>query len=440
MKGWDWRFRLARLGYNLAIHLLIPLVLLHFLWRSRREPGYRRHLGERFALGARVSRKPDLWIHAVSLGEMRVAGTVVRALTERHPQMQILLTTGTPAGRAEAERIRETGLPVSIRYLPLDAPGLVRRFIHRNRPATLVLVETELWPNLLWQTHRAGLTTVLVNGRLSPRLRATYRRFNRLYTPLLAVLKCVGAQDPADADHFRKLGASRVTVTGNLKFDLPEQPPAAVLTRGRFAGDRLWLAGSTHPGEESRLLDIHCRIRAAHSGLQVQLLLAPRHPARAQEAKALGLERSLSVVLRSELDTAAIVADVVVLDTLGELPGLYGIADAAFVGGSLVARGGQNPLEAIVAGCPVVMGPDSRNFASMIERLREADAIVLAADADAVCEALTELLRNPPARLAQAEKARQVLGANRGATARTLTLLEPLISDRDPDPARHRQG
>jgi 3-deoxy-D-manno-octulosonic-acid transferase len=300
----QWRYDLARLGYNLLIHVLIPVAILHFLWRSRREPGYRRHLGERLALGAAPAYRPDLWVHAVSLGEMRVAATLVRALAAGDPALRVLLTTGTPAGRAEAERMRAAGLSVEIRYLPLDAPALLRRFIRRSRPRGLVLVETELWPNLLRQSRLAGLWTVLVNARLSPRLRTTYRRLRLLYAPLLAGLEWVAAQGAGDADHFRALGARRVEITGNLKFDLPEQAAAPALGRDRFACEhRLWLAGSTHPGEEALLLDVHRQLQASLSDGHIQLLLAPRHPARAPEVMALAREAGFSVVARSSIDS-----------------------------------------------------------------------------------------------------------------------------------------
>jgi len=434
-----WRFRLARLGYNLVIHLLIPLVLLYFLWRSRREAEYRQHIGERLVLGPPPARRPDLWIHAVSLGEMRVAGTLVRALVDGHPPLQILLTTVTPAGRAEAERMRSAGLPVEIRYLPLDAPVLLRRFIRRSRPGALVLVETELWPNLLRQTRLAGLSAVLVNARLSPRLRATYHRFRLLYAPLLADLEWVAAQGPGDADHFRELGARRVEVTGNLKFDLPEVPLTPALGRDRFAAERLWLAGSTHPGEEALLLDVHRRLQAAHPDSRVQLLLAPRHPTRAPEVMALCRSAGFSVVARSGIANAPTTADVIVLDTLGELAGFYALADAAFVGGSLVAHGGQNPLEPIAAGCPVVLGPDTRNFAGMVDQLRNAGAIVQVADTDGLLVALERLLEDRDAGRAQVERARQTIDVNRGATIRILRMLKPLLPC-PPDAAAHRRG
>ncbi|TVP90126.1 MAG: 3-deoxy-D-manno-octulosonic acid transferase [Thioalkalivibrio sp.] len=432
----QWRPALARLGYNLAIHLLIPVAILHFLWRSRREAGYRRHLGERLASGAPPSRRPDLWIHAVSLGEMRVAGTLVRALAAARPTLNVLLTTVTPAGRAEAERMRVAGLPVEVRYLPLDSPALMRRFIRRARPRALVLIETELWPNLIRQARLAGLPAVLVNARLGPALRATYRRFRLLYGPLLRTLTWVAAQGPGDAREFRHLGAARVEVTGNLKFDLPAAPPEPGLDRGRFAAAQLWLAGSTHPGEEALALDVHRRLQAARGGTGIQLLLAPRHPARSSEVIALARSAGFSVIARSAIDSAGTSADVIVLDTLGELASLYALADAAFVGGSLAALGGQNPLEPIAAGCPVVIGPDTRNFADMVARLRDAGALLQVADADGLLRALERLLGDPAAGRVQAARAREVIGANRGATAHTLQLLEALLPG-PPDAAGH---
>jgi 3-deoxy-D-manno-octulosonic-acid transferase len=428
--GPGWRFQLARQGYNLLIHLLIPLALLHFLWRSRREPGYRRHLSERFAGGPSPEAGPDLWIHAVSLGEMRVAGTLVQALARDRPDLRMQLTTVTPAGRAEAERLRAAGLPVGVRYLPLDSPPLLRRFIRRLRPRALILIETELWPNLLWQGRQAGLPMALVNARLSPRLRDTYRRLRVLYGPLLASLDWVAAQGADDARHLRDLGARRVEITGNLKFDLAATTARTNLTRGHFSANRLWLAGSTHPGEEPILLETLRRLRAAHPGTTIQLLLAPRHPSRAPEILAEAGAAGFTAVARSRIEDPGTAADVVVLDTLGELAALYALADAAFVGGSLVAHGGQNPLEPVAAGCPVIIGPDSRNFADVVRQLDDAGAIKRAVDADALFRALDRIFRDPDHGSMMAQRARTTLQANSGATARTLRLLESFLPAR----------
>ncbi|MCA1791208.1 MAG: hypothetical protein LC667_15555 [Thioalkalivibrio sp.] len=354
----SWYFRSARLAYSLLIHALIPVALLHFLWRSRREPGYRHHLVERLGAGPDPEPGPELWVHAASLGEMRVAGVLLRALCRDHPSLRIQLTTLTPAGRAEGERMRANGLAVTVRYLPLDSPPLLRRFIRRLEPGILVLIETELWPNLLWQIHRTEIPAVLVNARLSPRLRSAYHRLRALYGPLLAGFEWVAAQAPEDAEHFRSLGARKVVVTGNLKFDLPSSRNEIALARGYFAGRWLWVAGST---------------------------------------------------------------------TLGELAGLYALADAAFVGGSLVDHGGQNPLEPIAADCPVIVGPDSRNFADMVRQLVADRAIVQVADAEGLRSALENLLLTPEHGAAMVHQAQQTVNANRGATARTLELLRPLL-------------
>jgi 3-deoxy-D-manno-octulosonic-acid transferase len=423
----SWHFRSARLAYNLLIHALIPIALLHFLWRSRREPGYRRHLDERLGAGPEPEPGPGLWVHAASLGEMRVASILLNALCRNHRNLRIQLTTLTPAGRAEGERLRAAGLPVTVRYLPLDSPLLIRRFLRRLEPGVLVLIETELWPNLLWRTHRAGIPAVLVNARLSPRFRSTYHRLRALYGPLLAGFEWVAAQAPEDAEHFRSLGARKVEVTGNLKFDLPSTRSEIALARGHFAGRWLWVAGSTHPGEEEQLLGVHRRLRDAHPEARVQLLLAPRHPSRAPEILDQVERAGLSALLRSRLSPSGSNDDVIVLDTLGELAGLYALADAAFVGGSLVDHGGQNPLEPIAADCPVIVGPDSRNFADMVRQLVADQAIVQVADAEGLRSALAGLLRRPERGAAMVQQAQRTLGANRGATARTLELLRPLL-------------
>ncbi len=423
----SWRFRSARLAYNLLIHALIPIALLHFLWRSGREPGYRRHLDERLGAGPDPDPGPDLWIHAASLGEMRVAGILLDALCRKHPSLRIQLTTLTPAGRAEAERMRAAGLPVAVRYLPLDSPALLRHFIRRLKPGILVLIETELWPNLLWRIHRAGIPAVLVNGRLSPRLRNTYRRLQALYAPLLATLEWAAAQTPEDAEHLHSIGARKVAVTGNLKFDLPSGRNESALARAHFSGRWLWVAGSTHPGEEEQLLDVHRRLRDAHPEIRIQLLLAPRHPSRAPEILDQVGRAGLSAVLRSRLSASGSSEDVIVLDTLGELAGLYALADAAFVGGSLVDHGGQNPLEPIAADCPVIVGPDSRNFADMVRRLVADGAIVQIADAEGLRDVLEDLLLTPGHGAAMVHQAQRTIAANRGATARTLELLRPLL-------------
>jgi 3-deoxy-D-manno-octulosonic-acid transferase len=423
----SWSCRSARLAYNLLIHALIPVALLHFLWRSRREPGYRRHLGERIGAGPDPEPGPDLWVHAASLGEMRVASILLNALCRNQPSLRIQLTTLTPAGRAEGERMQAAGLPVTVRYLPLDSPPLLRRWFRRLEPRVLVLIETELWPNLLWRAHRAGVPAVLVNARLSPRLRGTYRRLRALYGPLLAGFEWVAAQAAEDAEHLRSLGARKVEVTGNLKFDLPSSHNEIALARGHFAGRWLWVAGSTHPGEEEQLLGVHRRLRDAHPEIRIQLLLAPRHPRRAPEILDQVERAGLSALLRSRLSTSGSNDDVIVLDTLGELAGLYALADAAFVGGSLVDHGGQNPLEPIAADCPVIVGPDSRNFADMVRQLVLDRAIVQVADAEGLRRTLEDLLRMPEHGAAMVRQAQRTLGANRGATARTLELLRPLL-------------
>ncbi len=425
----DLRFRFASVGYNLLLHLMVPWILLYFVWRSRREPGYRRHLRERLTGKHPESSPCDLWIHAVSLGEMRVAGQLIRALVVDGWSARIQLTTATPAGRAEAERMQAAGLPVQVRYLPLDLPWALRRLFRVLKPRTLVLIETELWPNLLRASARATVPVIVVNARLSPGIRERYRRFRVLYAPLLAGLTAVGAQSESDAAAFRDLGATRVAVTGNLKFDVAPPGPGE-LERDAFAADWLWLAGSTHPGEEATLFETHRALGRRHPDRRLQLLVAPRHPARTREVLAQARAGGLAAVPRSQMAAGGTAADVVVLDTLGELATLYALADAAFVGGSLVDHGGQNPLEPAAAGCPVVTGPDMRNFAHAMALLSAAQAILTVHNATGLLEALDAWVRDPQAGADMAARAAQVLDANRGATRRTLEMLEPWLRPR----------
>lgn len=423
-----WRFRVARQLYNVLIHLLIPVAILHFLWRSRHEPAYRRHLAERVGAGSRRAPRPALWIHAVSLGEMRVARTLVSRLVQRRPCPRIQLTTLTPAGRAEGERMRNDGLPVAVRYLPLDSPWIMRRFIRILRPGALILIETELWPNLLHMCRREAVPCALVNARLSPRLRNTYRRFRTLYGPLLAGLEWVAAQGPEDARHLEELGARHVTVTGNLKYDPALPRSETSLTRALLPPGLLWLAGSTHPGEETQLLKVLGDLRKNLAPARIHLLLAPRHPARTPDVVREVRAHGFTAVERSRIRATRRTEDVIVLDTLGELASLYALADAAFIGGSLVAHGGQNPLEAIACGCPVIIGPDVGNFADIVEELVAAGAMIRVADGDELRAAMERLLTDPEKAHAMSRLALTTVKAHGDAADRTLDLVEPLLA------------
>lgn len=322
--------------------------------------------------------------------------------------------------------MRNDGFPVAVRYLPLDSPWILRRFIRILRPGALILVETELWPNLLHECRRAALPCVLVNARLSPRLRKTYRRFRALYGPLLAGLEWVGAQGPDDARHLAGLGARKVEVTGNLKYDQAPIRTTTDLTRAFFPPGLLWLAGSTHPGEEAHLLRVLGDLRKRRAPENIQLLLAPRHPARTPDVLREARAQGFTARERSRITAPGATDSVIVLDTLGELAALYALADVAFIGGSLVAHGGQNPLEAVATGCPVVTGPDTRNFADMVKELVQAGAMIQVADVSELRTVMEQLLDDPERGRSMSRLALATVKANRGATERTLALLEPL--------------
>jgi 3-deoxy-D-manno-octulosonic-acid transferase len=411
LKSW-----LARAAYSAALRALTPAYLMRLWWRGRREPLYRHALRERLGFGA-GSAPGALWLHAVSLGETRAAAALVDALRAQRPGLRLLLTHGTATGR-EAGRalLRQGDLQ---RWLPWDTPGAVRRFLKRHRPAVGVLMETEIWPNLLHAARAAGVPMVLANARLSDRSLARSRRIDLLIRPVAATLARVLAQTDADAERLRAAGALSVQVCGNLKFDVT--PPADLLARGRAwradAARPVVLAAATREGEEASLLQ---RWRALPAPRPL-LLLVPRHPQRFDEVAALvagcGLELRRRSAWGARPPADARLADVWLGDSLGEMPLYYGAADAALLGGSFGPFGGQNLIEAAACGCPLVMGPHTYNFSQAAELALQAGAALRAADiGDGVARAVA---------LAQAyvvaehvRRARAFAAAHRGAAAR----------------------
>ncbi|MFP5506448.1 MAG: 3-deoxy-D-manno-octulosonic acid transferase, partial [Gammaproteobacteria bacterium] len=339
--------------YRLVLLLVAPLIPLRLLWRGRREPGYRRHWGERLAR----SRTPSgaLWVHAVSVGEMRAAQPLITALRAAHPEAPVLLTCMTPTGRATAEALY--GDFARIVYLPYDYAWLMRCFLRCARPRVGILMETELWPNLVHAAARLNVPLVLANARLSERSARGYARLPALTRASLRRIDLVAAQTEADANRLLKLGAASVHVSGNLKFDIA--PPAEQLDRGA-AWRSMWgarpvlLAASTREGEEAPLL----RAFAEAAPPEVLLVLVPRHPQRFDEVARLIEATGLRYQRRSSLDNAPLAADTRVLlgDSLGELFAYYAACDVAFVGGSLAPLGGQNLIEAASVGRPVLVG------------------------------------------------------------------------------------
>ena len=415
---------MLRALYTLVLHLAAPLLPLRLWWRGRKEPGYRRDIGQRFGYyGARPDR-PVIWIHAVSLGETRAAQPLVAALRGRYPDHALLVTHMTATGREAASSLY--GGFATVAFLPYDFPWAVRRFVAHFRPVLGVLMETELWPNLVRECGARGVPVILANARLSEKSARGYARVASLARAALEDLAAVGAQTEADAARLAALGARAVTVTGNLKFDLA--PPPALLERGRelraLFGERpVFLAASTREGEERLLLDALGRTPLAGA----LVVIVPRHPQRFDEVAGLLRERGIGFVRRSEARPVPPGCDYLLGDSMGEMTAYYAAADLAFVGGSLVPFGAQNLIEACAVGAPVAIGPSVFNFAQAADEAVKAGAAIQVPDADALVREAARLLADADARGRMGEAGRRFCAAHRGATERTMALVERFV-------------
>lgn len=439
---------MLRALYSGAFTLAQPLLLGRLAWRARRQPEYRQHVGERWghypALAAELAGRPLLWVHAVSVGETRAAVPLVDALLAAHPQHVLLLTHMTPTGRATGSELvaRHPGRIVQA-YLPYDLPGACRRFFAHFRPERGLIMETEIWPNLCAAAAAQGVPLALVNARLSARSAAGYARVSGLIAPALASLAVIAAQTEADAERLRQLGARRVVVCGNLKFDVSPAPGKLALgaqwkklfvdVEGRQRP--LLLAASTRDGEEALILDAISRAGffAAADGKPAPLLiLVPRHPQRFEEVGALVRERGLSLARRSELDAASAMPPVQVWlgDSMGEMVAYYAAADLALIGGSLLPFGAQNLIEAAACGCPTLIGPHSFNFAQATADAIAAGAARRVADADDAVREMRALLADAQALDEMRACALAFSRAHRGATERTLAAVVEATSAR----------
>lgn len=418
-----------RFLYTLLFYLAVPLVLARLAWRGRKEPAYRLRWAER--LGFYQQAKPSqavIWFHAVSVGEAEAAFPLVRAISRRFPSHPILVTTTTPTGSARVRAV--LGDTVAHVYLPYDLPDAVARFLAYFRPALAVVMETEIWPNLYHACGQRGIPLAIVNARLSERSAKGYARLGGFTRDTLANVGLVAAQTQADAERFLNVGARResVTVTGNIKYDL-ELPTdyfqqADKLRDSLFGSRTVWIAASTHEGEEALVLQAFARLRAADPGLL--LVLVPRHPPRFDKVASLCLAEGFKLGRRSLVETGES-ADVYLVDTLGELRLFYAAADIAYVGGSLVPVGGHNVLEPALAGIPVLFGPHMFNFAEAGRRLLEAGGALQVADAEDLARRVAELLQDAGQAKRMGEKGRTYVEAGRGALGRVEEALAGLL-------------
>ena len=404
--------------YTLALWVLAPVLLLRLWWRGAREAGYRRHIGERFGYYSEDrGERPVLWVHAVSVGEARASAALVRALAVDHPGHELLLTCMTAAGRETLKELH--GESVTIAWLPYDYPGAVRRFLEYFRPRLALLVETELWPNLLAGCASFGVPVLLANARLSEKSAAGYRRLGAIARPAIGSLALVCAQSARDAARLGALGARRVEVTGNLKFDIT--PDEAKRNAGKAwhlsLGRPVLLLASTRDGEEKLLLDA----LPPWDG-KLLVVVVPRHPRRFDELAPLAQSR------RSRGQVPAAEDRVHLGDTMGEMDFYYAAADVAVIGGSFAPLGGQNLIEACAAGVPVVLGPSMFNFAEATCLALAAGAARQVSDAAGALAETKRLLANAGEREKMGAAGRALCEAHRGATQKHLALCRELLT------------
>lgn len=414
-----------RLLYTLLWYLLTPFLFLRLWWPGVRSPAYRRRWQERLALGYQQHLDGCVWIHAVSVGETLAAAPIIEALLERHPDTPLLVTSTTPTGSEQVQAL--FGSRVHHVYWPWDIPNVIDRFWSNFNPHLVILLETELWPNLIDAARKRRVPVVLVNGRLSHRSHRGYASLRRLMEPMLQNLRALAVQTEAEAERFIDLGAlrERVTVTGNVKFDVvldESLRSRAKELQKQFAGRPVWIAASTHSGEDEVLLAAHEKLRRHKP--DALLILVPRHRERFDQVASIVMHRRFSMVRRSLDQTPTPQTSVYLADTMGELLMLYGAADIAFVAGSLAPIGGHNLLEPALWSKPVISGPVLHNFTLIAELLEAAGAHRVIHNAEQLATLLAELFSNRPQCKEMGKNARRVVDQHRGALARLLKVVE----------------
>ena len=418
--------------YTALFYLGLPLVAIRLWLRSRKAPAYAKRIGERFSIGLPAMAPGGIWVHAVSVGESIAAAPMIRALLERYPQLPITVTCMTPTGSERIQALFANQPRIQHCYLPYDLPCAAARFLDRVQPKLAVIMETELWPNHIHQCAKRAIPVALANARLSERAAKGYGRFRQLTQPMLAEMSLFAVQTNAEAERFRALGAraETVEVTGSIKFDLSIDPTllqrASDLREQWQASQRpVWIAASTHEGEDEVVLAAHRQLLASHP--DALLILVPRHPERFNSVFELCQQQGFNTVRRSS--GAPVNADTAVLlgDTMGELLFLYALADSAFVGGSLVPNGGHNLLEPAALAKPVLSGPHLFNFLEIAALMRNAKALQEVEDAHGLAVAVQRLFELPRDAQQMAEAGLTVMRANQGALQRLLDGLGRLL-------------
>lgn len=418
-----------RFLYSTILYLLSPLLIVYLAFRAIKSPDYRGRWGERFGLTRLKST--DVLVHSVSMGETLAAIPLIRLIMQSHPELSITVTTTSPTGSAEVRKA--FGDSVQHCYLPFDLPWCVRRFLRQVSPKSCIIMETELWPNLVALAAKRGVRLMLANARLSAKSAAQYAKRPKLSRPMLQRLDVIAVQTQVEAQRFIELGVSpdRVTVCGSLKFDLsitPERLANAKLLRQTWGRETspIWVAGSVHPGEFDAMLTAHRQLLAQWP--DALLIIAPRHPEQFSAVAEFVASQGFESVRRSGNLPVTATTQVLVGDTMGELLTFYGAADQAFVGGTLITNGGHNPLEPVAMGVPVMVGPNHWDFAQITQMLADAGGLRVVTSADELAANLIAYFAKSELRLQAANAGLAVVEANRGALQRQFLLAQSLIT------------
>ncbi len=420
--------------YSFILYLLTPFVLLKLLYRSKKAPAYRQRWRERFALYSPPDEPGVIWFHAVSVGEAEAAFPLIQAIQNRYPEQPILVTTTTPTGSARVKAVFEE----SVRhvYFPYDLPDVVCRFLKHFKPRIAVMMETEIWPNLFHQCHQQKIPLLIINARLSDRSTQGYRKLAQFTQETLSHVSHIATRSENDASRFISLGASpdNVSIAGNIKFDL--KLPASLLEQAEFTRQSLflhrpvWIAASTHEGEDEQVLSAFIKLR--RNLPQALLVLVPRHPERFDKVASLCKQQKLNIIKRTDGIPCDEKTNVFLLNTMGELKLFSAASDVAFVGGSLVPTGGHNVLEPAAAGVPVLFGPHMFNFQEIADLLLKAGAAIQVGDDESLSTEAEKLLQHAEIRSEMGEKGQLFVEENRGALKRLENLLGDYLEATEP--------
>ncbi|MBV1875765.1 MAG: lipid IV(A) 3-deoxy-D-manno-octulosonic acid transferase [Cycloclasticus sp.] len=420
-----------RLAYSALLYLLSPFFVLRLLMRGRKAPAYLSRWAERFGWYGKGQPQGVIWFHTVSVGEAEAAFPLIDKIASEFPQMPILVTTTTPTGSARVKAF--LGHRVHHVYLPYDLPDAMRRFYRCFKPTIAIILETEIWPNMLHQTKKKGVPTIIVNARLSEKSAKGYARLGSFMTQTLANITHVCAQTEVTSNRFIQLGLDKnnITVPGNIKFDIDTPvhliEQAEVIRRDWFQQRPSWIAASTHEGEDEKVLDAFFQVKKQLPG--ALLVLVPRHPERFNSVAKLCEKRGYTVTRRSEQKTSQVKTDVFLLDTLGELKLYYATVDVAFIGGSFVPTGGHNMLEAAAHSVPVLFGPFVHNFTEISKCLLEKGAAIQVVDADELALRVIELLEHPEQRDQMGMEGLSFVEQNKGAVDKVAERIISMVNE-----------